>query len=185
MGLDLGLETLSADQLLELLIETSTEVARRDPYLLNMAQATITTMAQRLAMERECMREAAAAVLGACIELIRQESLAKVRELVANGSMRLLTAAQEARIVVETTLEAKIKMVDEVVAAIYVGKGPNAAKISMKAADPREPEDFDTFDKVRQDALEAERRMRDEAAVAKMRQQAAAMSALRFKPQPW
>lgn len=124
--MDLGLEQLTDDQLLELVQEACHELAARDPYVRGMAQHTITTEADRVTLQRAMLKEAVTAVAGAYVEQIRKETFDEVREGVRAGTIRLLTPAQEARALVESTLAAKIKLIDETVTAIQTGKHPGA-----------------------------------------------------------
>ncbi len=116
--MDLGLGQLTDDQLLELVHEVCRELALRDPYVRAMAQHTITTESDRLVLRRAMLKEAVTAVAGSYVEQIRGESFREVQEGVRTGRIRLLTPAQEARILVDSTLEAKIKLIDETVTAI-------------------------------------------------------------------
>jgi hypothetical protein len=118
---DLGLSELTGDQLLELVEQTCEELIARDPYLRNMAQATITTAADRLAVRRAALKEAVTRECGAYIQQMRDEALAEVRQAVQDGSLRLLTLEQETRAVVDSVLRAKIQVIDDTVAAIRRG----------------------------------------------------------------
>ena len=62
------------------------------------------------------------------IEGVRAEALAALKEGFRNGTARILTSTQEARVVVEATLEAKIKVIEETVALIQAGNAPTAQK---------------------------------------------------------
>ncbi len=131
---NLGLDQLTDDQLLELVVETCQELVERDPCVRNLAQATITTEAEQLAVKRAAVKKAVAAVTGEYMKQIQEETLAEVREGVRKGTIRLLTSAQEARVAVDATYEAKIKVIDETVAAIQQGK--------HRAVEPMRP-DYD------------------------------------------
>jgi hypothetical protein len=145
----LGLDQLTGDQLLELVLEVSQELARRDPYLRNMAQATITTEAERLELKRLAIKEAAGVVVREYVEGVRLEAIGALKEGFRNGTARILTSTQEARIVVEATLEAKIKLVEETVAAIQAGKAPTAVKPEPGGWKPEQgnqpPSDFEGY----------------------------------------
>lgn len=142
--MDLGLRDLTDDQLLELVEQTCQELAARDPYVRQMAQGTITTEAERLAAKRKAVKEAITDAMAIYIQGIRTETAAEVRAGVKNGTIRLLTPAQEARVAVDSTFEAKIKLIDETVAAIQGGSVHKA-----KSADP------DTYEELRLRAHEA------------------------------
>lgn len=174
----LGLDQLTNDQLLELTLELSQELAQRDPWMRNMAQATITTEAEKLELARAALKEAAGRVLREYIEGVRAEALAALKEGFRNGTARILTSTQEARIVVDGTLEAKIKLCEETVAAIQAGKAPTAVKPKQpeRQSDSRLPQledfkDFHDFEKDMRQEMEAiaeMSRQADDAANAKL-----------------
>ena len=122
--MDLGLGELTDDQLLELLQEACRELGRRDPYLRGLAQHTITTEAERTALERGMAQEAVKALAGSYVEQIRQETFHEVKKGVRNGTIGLLTPAQEARVAVESSMEARIRLIDETLAKIMVDEQP-------------------------------------------------------------
>lgn len=152
--MDLGLHDLTDDQLLELVQETCIELGRRDPYIRNMAQGTITTEAEKLAIRRAAIKEAVAEAMGQYIDAIRRETALQVSKEVSNGTIRLLTPDQEGKVVADATLEAKIKLINEVI-----------AKIEGAAPDEVEPDsdDFRAWTKMRdrqQAAADAAQRAR-------------------------
>lgn len=147
--MDLGLGQLTDDQLLELIQEACREVAARDPYLRGMAQHTITTAADRVTLQRAMLKEAVTAVAGAYVEQIRTETFEEVREGVRNGTVRLITPAQEARVLVESTLEAKIKLIDETVAKIEKAAEPKPS-MSMRES---EDEDYNEWVRLREEQI--------------------------------
>jgi hypothetical protein len=122
--MDLGLGELTDDQLLELVNQACAELVVRDPFIRQMAQSTITTWSEQLILKRAMIKEAVTALAGAYIEQIRKETFAEVKAAVSAGEARLLSPTQEARVVVESTIEAKIQMIDELVALTEKGKRP-------------------------------------------------------------
>jgi hypothetical protein len=136
----LGLDALSNDQLLALIEETAEELIARDPWIRNMAQATLTTAAERLALRRGALEEAIQETARAFVLSIKAEEVAALREALANGTARLLTSEQEARAVVDATLQARIALIDETVKVIQTGKvagmGPYTPPPFMPDDDP-------------------------------------------------
>ncbi len=159
--MDLGLGQLTDDQLLELVHEVCRELALRDPYVRAMAQHTITTESDRLVLRRAMLKEAVTAVAGSYVEQIRGESFREVQEGVRTGRIRLLTPAQEARILVDSTLEAKIKLIDETVTAIQHGKLPSAQGTQPKTKGRRpttmDTKDYNEFLRAREEQIRAGR----------------------------
>ena len=135
---DLGLRELTDDQLFELIRQACDELVARDPYLRNLAQATVTAYAEELTVRRAAMKEAVTIAMEAYIAAIREEAAEDLREALQRGEARLLTPEQEGKAAADSTLEAKIQLIDETVAALLARNGHRP---TFRTRGPQQPPD--------------------------------------------
>lgn len=112
--MDLGLNKLTDDQLLELLQQACAELAIRDHYVRNLAQQTIFTEAEKLKAMKQEMEGAVAAAKAEHVAQLRQEIEAEVRRAVSAGEIQLFQPGEEPKIVVQTDLDVRAKMIQEI-----------------------------------------------------------------------
>lgn len=111
--MSLGVNTLTDDQLLELLQEACQELAQRDPMVRNLAQGSIVTEAEKLAAGKEAIQEAYQSLLRDYRQGLKEEALAELRTGLKLGTMQLLTPQQESDAIAESSIEARIELIDE------------------------------------------------------------------------
>jgi hypothetical protein len=118
---DLGLNALTDDQLLSLLQEVLGEFIQRDEYLRSLAQNVIDGVARDAKVAEEILAESLDQALDEYRTKLKTEVMEHLRAGLQDGSVRLLTAQQEADLLFESSLENKIKLIDEAVAALRSG----------------------------------------------------------------
>jgi hypothetical protein len=121
--MDLGLEGLTDEQLFELIRQVCGELSRRDPVVRRCAQAEIYTQAEKLKVAKESLAEAVETAREECRANIRAELLAEARKAVQTGEIPLLSAESEAKLIPETTLAAKLQLIDESLTALRLKSG--------------------------------------------------------------
>ena len=156
--MDLGLAALTDDQALELLDQILLDLAGRAHFVRNLAQASIVTRGQELAVRQLAARDAVANLLAKYYGQIQTEAVEELRDGLRNGTARLLTPAQEAKAAAVAGCEARIAEVDRIVKAIENGEHVPPAAFNPGIQDPY-PDNDDYY---RQEQEETRRRMRIE-----------------------
>ena len=123
--MDYGLQTLTADQCIELLQEVLQELTRRDHVARQVAQQTIDQAAEVKRAQAEAFGEALEKLHKEHVAGLKKEIEDEMRRDLQNGSLRLLNAEEEAALVKEAALEARIRLIDEAMASLKSGKAPS------------------------------------------------------------
>lgn len=122
---DLGLNTLTDDQLLDLLQEACAELGQRDPVVRTLAQKSIYAEADRIRVFKDSIEGAVEKARREYEASIRKESEDLVRNAVATGQWSPMTSTEEGRMAVDTEREIKQRMVLEADKALQLPTGPN------------------------------------------------------------
>lgn len=110
---DLGLKTLTDDQLIALLGEAATEVVTRDPVVHRLAQKTVLSVAEKqqafIALVKQEIENAAETY----IEEIRYDVRRDIEFAVGRGEIQVLSPAREAEVIDETVRAARERLQKE------------------------------------------------------------------------
>lgn len=121
--MDLGLNTLTDDQLLDLLEQACGELANRDRLVREWAQGVISDEAEKLQARREAALEAREELREQYIQLARREAIEYVRELWKTGRLQLFDSPdQEAKVVAGGVMAARKVIVSEIEKELKDGK---------------------------------------------------------------
>ncbi len=130
---DLGLNTLTDDQLLDLLQQACAELSVRDPLVRNLAQVTIDAEAEKLKIKQEAEKqrlfgekeaiETFQKAVDNAVKKVRQdyqnqialEVQTEIRKGVTAGDISLLSAEQEAAVAVRAEIQQRIALIDEAI----------------------------------------------------------------------
>ena len=121
---DLGLSALSDDQLLELLQEACGELGQRDPVVRNLAQKTIYSEAERLAVYKRSIETAVKVAKADYEQSVRRDVEQAITEDVRMGRWKPLDSSEEAALVVQEDRRMKQVLVAEAQKALASPSGP-------------------------------------------------------------
>lgn len=123
-NMSLGTETLTDDQLLELLQEACLALASRDGYVRALAQKTIVTEGQRLQIAKASLEGAVDKLRLDYVTQIQQEAEEHVRAMAAAGTLQLVAPQEEAAMIIEAHRVAKLKIMEELMR-------PSSAEVTL------------------------------------------------------
>ena len=99
--MDLGLNTLTDDQIVDLLDQVLTELVGREHYVRTAAQQTILTQSQKLKALKGCLKDAVLLASAEFEEQLKADVCKWVEDEVAAGQIKLFTAKEEADMVAQ------------------------------------------------------------------------------------
>lgn len=143
---DLGLNSLTDDQLLDLLVEACAELGQRDPVVRNLAQKSIYSEAERIKIFKESIEEAIEAAKKTYETSIRQESRDLVNGMVKRGEWMPIDSTAEAKLAIESEREVRQQMIREAEASLnaqggsvfYLNVQPSSIAVSFMSAGTRQ-----------------------------------------------
>lgn len=112
--MDLGLKTLTDDQMVELLESVLEELVGRDGFVRDAAQAAIYSKGEKLKVTREAAQAVAKRMRDEYEQEVRSDVARMAKEEYAAGKLRVLTPEDEARLIceAETTIRNKLRDVE-------------------------------------------------------------------------
>lgn len=141
----LGCDTLTDDQLVELLQEACSELACRSDLVRNHAQRVIKDGAWQMRLKLEALDTEVNLARQAEINKIKQETKEDVRRMLTTGEIRLMKPVEEADLALQAQKDALVELLAEITASQATGdnfhiwiRGPLiSASFGAKAFDVR------------------------------------------------
>lgn len=118
--MDFGISALTDDQWLELMKQACADGVQRHPAVREMAQQAIYDANEQMRVAKESLEEALEEARSEYRQFLKAEALEFVRAGINDGSLRL-QPDQEEVMVVQSTLEAHIALIDETVKMLQKG----------------------------------------------------------------
>jgi hypothetical protein len=114
-SMSFGIDQLTDDQLLELLQEACVELGRRDPIIRGLAQQGIATEAETMVARRAALEKAIEKEQKKYLQEISKEAEEEVQKAAKAGTLRLATPIEEADEIAESTIAARIEVVEKII----------------------------------------------------------------------
>lgn len=121
---DLGFNELTPDQMLEVLLQLCAALVAQDPYVVALAQDIIVKQAELLLIQREALKTACQRAVNEYKASIEADAVVWLREGLADGTLRLMPAAVEAKLIIESGFRAKLDAIKELVETVLLGRAP-------------------------------------------------------------
>ena len=110
----LGVGALTDDQLIELLELACEQLALRNHYVQELAQAVIISNAEQMKLAAQALREEAELRRTQYVGEIRRAVSTEIRDAVRSGTLRVCDVREEADIAAEAELQTKLELLREV-----------------------------------------------------------------------
>ena len=120
--MDLGLKNLTDDQAVELLQEVLQDLAQRDPVVRNIAQSAIFTESEKLDLLKNAAEDARNALKQSYVNDIERQVFDEIKRGVAAGEISLVSSREEAELVKNASIDARIKLIDEAITELRKGQ---------------------------------------------------------------